>query len=147
MHIKTFIKKRSTYQIHPDNETNVSTAVNPSLVWEVRVHGTTFHQELLVQRNNNIVIWIVIHLFTFHFFRESYCLCPLWNKLRSKTASCHGGKKHHSFVAYSLTDRMRPSKKIKVKDTLKIVYLNSGAPSWRCVTHAVTHLSSDGGVT
>ncbi len=38
-------------------------------------------------------------------------------------------------------------KKKKVKDTRKIVYLNSGAPSrWR-VTHTVTHLSSDGGVT
>ncbi len=35
----------------------------------------------------------------------------------------------------------------KKKDTRKIVYLNSGAPSRRCVTHAVTHLSSDGGVT
>ncbi len=90
-----------------------STAVNPGLVREVRIHGTTFHQELLVQRNNNVVIWIVIDLFQFHFFSESYCLCPLWNKLRSKTASwC---KKHHNFVAYSLTDRMRPSKKKKSK--------------------------------
>ncbi len=35
------------------------------------------------------------------------------------------GKKHHSFVAYSLADRMRSSKKKKVK----VVYLNSGAPS------------------
>ncbi len=38
-------------------------------------------------------------------------------------------------------------KKKEVKDTRKIVYLNSGAPSRRRVTHAVTHLSSDGGVT
>ncbi len=42
----------------------------------------------------------------------------------------------------SQTERDHPKKK-KVKDTQKIVYLNSGAPSRRRVTHAVTHLSSD----
>ncbi len=36
-------------------------------------------------------------------------------------------KKQHSFVAYSVTHRMRPSAEKKVKDTWKIVYLNSGA--------------------
>ncbi len=55
-------------------------------------------------------------------------------------------KKQHDFVAGNVPNRMRSSKKKKkVKDTRKIVYLNS--PSWRRVTHAVTHLSSDGGVT
>ncbi len=75
----------------------------PGFVSEIRVHGTTFHRALLVQRNNNVVIWIVIPLCTFNFFRESYCLC--------------------------LTDRMRSSKKKKIKDTLKINCFNSGAPS------------------
>ncbi len=57
-------------------------------------------------------------------------------------------KKQHDFVAGNVPNRMRSSKKKKkVKDTRKIVYLNSGAPSRRRVTHAVTHLSSDGGVT
>ncbi len=55
--------------------------------------------------------------------------------------------KKFDFVAGNVPNRMRPSKKKKVKDTRKIVYLNSGAPSRRRVTHAVTHLSSDGGVT
>ncbi len=70
--------------------------------------------------------------------------CPLWNKLRSKTASWWE-KQQHGFVAHSVTNRMRPSQKKKVKDTRKIVYLNSGALSLRRVKHAVTHLSSDGG--
>ncbi len=56
-------------------------------------------------------------------------------------------KKQHDFVAGNIPNRMKSSKKKKVKDTRKIVYLNSGAPSRRRVTHAVTHLSSDGGVT
>ncbi len=57
-------------------------------------------------------------------------------------------KKQHDFVAGNVPNRMRSSKKKKkVKDTRKIVYLNSGAPSRRRMTHAVTHLSSDGGVT
>ncbi len=51
-------------------------------------------------------------------------------------------KKQHDFVAGNVPNRMRSS-----KNTRKIVYLNSGAPSRRRVTHAVTHLSSDGGVT
>ncbi len=46
-------------------------------------------------------------------------------------------KKQHDFVAGNVPNRMRPSKKKKVKDTQKIVYLNSGAPSRRRVTHAV----------
>ncbi len=54
-------------------------------------------------------------------------------------------KKQHDFVAGNVPNRMRSSK--KKKDTRKIVYLNSGAPSRRRVTQAVTHLSSDGGVT
>ncbi len=58
-----------------------------------------------------------------------------------------GKKKQHDFVAGNVPNRTRSSKKKKVKDTRKIVYLNSGAPSRRRVTHAVTHLSSDGGVT
>ncbi len=41
-------------------------------------------------------------------------------------------KKQHDFVAGNVPNRM------------KIDYLNSGAPSRRRVTHAVTHLSSDG---
>ncbi len=53
-------------------------------------------------------------------------------------------KKQHDFVAGNVPNRMSQK---KVKDTRKIVYLNSGAPSRRRVTHAVTHLSSDGGVT
>ncbi len=53
-------------------------------------------------------------------------------------------KKQHDFVAGNVPNRMRSSKKKKVKDTWNIVYLNSGTPSWRHVTHAVTHLSSDG---
>ncbi len=56
-------------------------------------------------------------------------------------------KKQHNFVAGNVPNRMKSSKKKKIKDTRKIVYLNSGAPSRRRVTHAVTHLSSDGGVT
>ncbi len=56
-------------------------------------------------------------------------------------------KKQHDFVAGNVPNRMRSSKKKKVKDTRKIVYLNSATPSRRRVTHAVTHLSSDGGVT
>ncbi len=54
-------------------------------------------------------------------------------------------KKQHDFVAGNVPNRMRSSKKKKkkVNDTWKIVYLNSGAPSRR----RVTHLSSDGGVT
>ncbi len=57
-------------------------------------------------------------------------------------------KKQHDFVADNVPNRMKSSKKKKRdKDTRKIVYLNSGAPSRRRVTHAVTHLSSDGGVT
>ncbi len=40
-----------------------------------------------------------------------------------------GKKKQHDFVAGSVPNRMRSSKKKKVKDTRKIVYLNSGAPS------------------
>ncbi len=46
-------------------------------------------------------------------------------------------KKQHDFVAGNVPNRMRSSKKKKVKE------LNSGAPSRRRVTHAVTHLSSD----
>ncbi len=39
-------------------------------------------------------------------------------------------KKQHDFVAGNVPNRMRSSKKKKkVKDTRKIVYLNSGAPS------------------
>ncbi len=53
-------------------------------------------------------------------------------------------KKQHGFVADNVPNRMKSSKKKKVKDTRKIDYLNSGAPSRRRVTHAVTHLSSDG---
>ncbi len=53
-------------------------------------------------------------------------------------------KKQHDFVAGNVPNRMKSSKKKKVKDTRKIDYLNSGAPSRRRVTHAVTHLSSDG---
>ncbi len=56
-------------------------------------------------------------------------------------------KKQHDFVAGNVPNRMRSSKKKKVKDTQKIVYLNSGAPLRRRVTHAVTHLSSDAPVT
>ncbi len=58
-------------------------------------------------------------------------------------------KKQHDFVAGNVPNRMRSSKKkkVKVKDTRKIDYLNSGAPSQRRVTHTVTHLSSDGGIT
>ncbi len=56
-------------------------------------------------------------------------------------------KKQHDFVADNVPNRMNHPQK-KVKDTRKIVYLNSVlAPSRRRVTHAVTHLSSDGGVT
>ncbi len=55
-------------------------------------------------------------------------------------------KKQHDFVADNVSNRMKSSKK-KKSDTRKIDYLNSGAPSRRRVTHAVTHLSSDGGVT
>ncbi len=58
-----------------------------------------------------------------------------------KTAS--GGKKQHDFVAGNVPNRTRSSQKKKSKiheDCL----LNSGAPSRRRVTHAVTHLSSDG---
>ncbi len=58
-----------------------------------------------------------------------------------------GKKKQHDFVAGNVPNRMRSSKKKKVKDTRKIVYLNAGAPSRRRMTHAVMHLSSDGGVT
>ncbi len=53
-------------------------------------------------------------------------------------------KKQHGFVADNVPNRMKSSKKKKVKDTRKIDYLNSGAPSRRRMTHAVTHLSSDG---
>ncbi len=53
-------------------------------------------------------------------------------------------KNQHDFVADNVPNRMKSSKKKKVKDTRKIDYLNSGAPSRRRVTHAVTHLSSDG---
>ncbi len=57
-------------------------------------------------------------------------------------------KKQHDFVAGNVPNRMRSSKKKKkVTDTQNIVHLNSGAPSWRRMMHAVTHLSSDGGVT
>ncbi len=38
-------------------------------------------------------------------------------------------KKQHDFVAGNVPNRMRSSKKKKVKDTRKIVYLNYGAPS------------------
>ncbi len=38
-------------------------------------------------------------------------------------------KKQHDFVAGNVPNRMKSSKKKKVKDTRKIVYLNSGAPS------------------
>ncbi len=41
--------------------------------------------------------------------------------------SCLGSKKQHGFVAYSVTNRMRPSTKKKVKDTRNLVYLNSAA--------------------
>ncbi len=47
-----------------------SIAVNPGLFREVRVHRTTPHRALLVQRNNNVVIWMYIPLFAFHFFRR-----------------------------------------------------------------------------
>ncbi len=52
-------------------------------------------------------------------------------------------KKQHDFVADCLKQNEIIQKK-KVKDTRKIDYLNSGAPSRRRMTHAVTHLSSDG---
>ncbi len=85
---------------------------------------------------------MVIHLFTFHFFRRVIVCVHYGINYAQKQRL--GGKKQHGFVAYSVTHRMRPSKKKKiVKDTWKIVYLNSGAPSRRRVTHAVTHLSSD----
>ncbi len=38
-------------------------------------------------------------------------------------------KKQHDFVADNVSNRMKSSKKKKVKDTRKIDYLNSGAPS------------------
>ncbi len=56
-------------------------------------------------------------------------------------------KKQHDFVAGNVPNRMRSSKKKKFTDTRNIVHLNSAAPSWRRVMQAVTHLSSDGGVT
>ncbi len=43
-------------------------------------------------------------------------------------------KKQHDFVADNVPNRMKSSKKKKVKDTRKIDYLNSGAPSRRRVT-------------
>ncbi len=48
-------------------------------------------------------------------------------------------KKQHEFVAGNVPNRMKSSKKKKVKDTRKIDYLNSGAPSdgaWRTLCDA-----------
>ncbi len=77
-------------------------------------------------------------LFTSPFFRENYCLYPLWNNSCSK--NCLGCKKPHGFVEYRIklhTEWDHPPKK------WKIVF-----GFWRslaaAVTHAVTHLSSDG---
>ncbi len=81
-----------------------------------------------------------IPLFTSNLFRESYCLYPLWNNSCSKNCILVVKKKHtYILVAYSVTHRMRPSKK-KAENCL--------FEFWRAlataVTHAMTHLSSDG---
>ncbi len=84
-----------------------------------------------------------IPLFTSHFFRESYCLYPLWNNLRSKKLRL-GCKKPHGFVTYRTTHRMRPSPPKKRKKAKHCLF-----EFWRslavAVTHAGTHLLSDGG--
>ncbi len=76
---------------------NASTAVNPGLVRKARVHRTTSHRALLVQRNNNVVIWMVIPLFTFHFFgRVIVCVCYGINYAQKQ---CLGGKKTTRFCS------------------------------------------------
>ncbi len=78
-----------------------------------------------------------------HLLRESLLFVSVMEQITLKN-SVLVVKKQHDFVAGNVPNRMKSSKKKKVKDTRKIDYLNSGAPSRRRVTHAVTHLSSDG---
>ncbi len=81
---------------------------NPGLVRKARVHRTTSHWALLVQRNNNVVIWMIIPLFIFHFFGR-VIVCVRYG-INYAQKQCLGGKKNlHGFVAYSVTNRMRPS--------------------------------------
>ncbi len=55
---------------------------------------------ILVQWNNNVVIWTDIPLFTSPFYRESYCLKTVLVVYKT-----------HGFVVYSVTHRMRPPPK------------------------------------
>ncbi len=68
----------------------------PGLVRKARVHRTTFHRALLVQRNNIVVIWMVIPLFTFHFFgRVIVCVRYGINYAQKQRL---GGKKNNTFL-------------------------------------------------
>ncbi len=56
-------------------------------------------------------------------------------------------KKQHDFVAGNVPNRMRSSKKKKSQRYTEDCLFEFWRPSRRRMTHAVTHLSSDGGVT
>ncbi len=75
---------------------------------------------------------MVIPLFTFHFFRDSYCLCPIWNNYAQKQRL--GGNKTTLFCSiqcYTQNETIPKNKK---------VYL-SKKPIAKL--HQMTHLSSD----
>ncbi len=63
------------------------------------------------------------------FLRERVIVCVRYGINYAQNSVLVVKKKQHFFVAYSVTHRMRPSAEKKVKDTWKIVYLNSGALS------------------